>query len=183
METAAKFRARDLAYIAVFAALMAVCTWIAVPTPWGVAYTLQTMAVFLAVGVLGGRRGTLAVLVYILMGAVGLPVFSGFRGGLGALLGATGGYIAGFLFSALVLWALERFWRDRPAALALSMVLGLAVCYAFGTAWFLHIYTQTSGPVSVGTVLGWCVLPYIIPDLVKIVLALLLSLRLRRHVK
>lgn len=184
MDTAAvKLRTRDLAYIAVFAALMAVCAWIAIPTPWNVAYTLQTMAVFLAAGVLGGKRGTLAVLVYILLGAVGVPVFASFNSGLGYLMGASGGYIIGFLFSALVMWGLERFWAQRPVLLALSMVLALAVCYAFGTVWFMRVYTQASGPISVGTVLGMCVIPYVIPDLIKIALALLLSLRLRPHVK
>lgn len=184
METAAvKFRAKDMAYIAVFTALLAVCAWISVPMPWGVSYTLQTMGVFLAVGVLGGKRGTLAVLVYLLLGAVGVPVFSGFRGGAAALLGTTGGYIAGFLFSALVMWVMERLLGKKLTVLALSMVVGLAVCYAFGTAWYMIVYTQSSGPVALGTVLGWCVTPFILPDLVKIALALLLTARLRPHVK
>lgn len=184
METAAvKFRAKDMAYIAVFTALLAVCAWISVPMPWGVSYTLQTMGVFLAVGVLGGKRGTLAVLVYLLLGAVGVPVFSGFRGGAAALLGTTGGYIAGFLFSALVMWAMERLLGKKLTVLALSMVVGLAVCYAFGTAWYMVVYTQSSGPVALGTVLGWCVTPFILPDLVKIALALLLTARLRPYVK
>lgn len=184
METAAvKFRAKDMAYIAVFTALLAVCAWISVPMPWGVSYTLQTMGVFLAVGVLGGKRGTLAVLVYLLLGAVGVPVFSGFRGGAAALLGTTGGYIAGFLFSALVMWAMERLLGKKLTVLALSMVVGLAVCYAFGTVWYMVVYTQSSGPVALGTVLGWCVTPFILPDLVKIALALLLTARLRPHVK
>ena len=184
METAAvKFRAKDMAYIAVFTALLAVCAWISVPMPWGVSYTLQTMGVFLAVGVLGGKRGTLAVLVYLLLGAMGVPVFSGFRGGAAALLGTTGGYIAGFLFSALVMWAMERLLGKKLTVLALSMVVGLAVCYAFGTVWYMVVYTQASGPVALGTVLGWCVTPFILPDLVKIALALLLTARLRPHVK
>ena len=136
--TAARFSAKDMAYIAVFTALLAVCSWIAIPMPWGVAYTLQTLGVFLAVGVLGGKRGTLAVVVYLLLGAMGVPVFSGFQVGTAALLGTTGGYIAGFLFSAL----------------ALSMVLGLAVCYAFGTAWYMAVYTRSNGAVALGTVLG-----------------------------
>lgn len=184
METAAvKFRAKDMAYIAVFTALLAVCAWISVPMPWGVSYTLQTMGVFLAIGVLGGKRGTLAVLVYLLLGAVGVPVFSGFRGGAAALLGTTGGYIAGFLFSTLVMWAMERLLGKKLTVLALSMVVGLAVCYAFGTVWYMIVYTQASGPVALGTVLGWCVTPFILPDLVKIALALLLTARLRPHVK
>jgi biotin transport system substrate-specific component len=180
--TASKFRVKDLTYIALFAALMAICAWIAIPTPWNVSYTLQTMAVFLAVGVLGGKRGTLAVLVYLLLGAVGLPVFSGFRGGLAALLGTTGGYIIGFLASALLMWALERFVGQSPVKLALSMVLALLVCYAFGTAWFYYFYTQNTGAITLAVVLVKCVTPYIIPDLIKIALAVLLTGRLRPHV-
>ena len=178
-----KLRTRDLVYIAVLAALMAVCAWIAIPTPWNVSYTLQTMAVFLAVALLGGRRGTLAVVVYILLGAVGLPVFSNFTGGVGALLGTTGGYIVGFLFSALLVWALERFPAGRLWAQALGRVLALFVCYAFGTVWFMAVYTKAKGAVSLGTVLGWCVVPYIVPDLIKIALALLLARRLKPLMK
>ena len=181
--TAARFSAKDIAYIAVFTALLAVCSWIAIPMPWGVAYTLQTLGVFLAVGVLGGKRGTLAVVVYLLLGAMGVPVLSGFQGGTAALLGPTGGYIAGFLFSALVMWMLEKLLGRSLPALALSMVLGLAVCYAFGTVWYMAVYTRSNGAVALGTVLGWCVVPYIIPDLVKIGLAVGLSNRLQKHIR
>ena len=165
--TAARFSAKDMAYIAVFTALLAVCSWIAIPMPWGVAYTLRT----------------LAVVVYLLLGAMGVPVFSGFQGGTAALLGTTGGYIAGFLFSALVMWMLEKLLGRSLPALALSMVLGLAVCYAFGTAWYMAVYTRSNGAVALGTVLGWCVVPYIIPDLVKIGLAVGLSNRLQKHIR
>ena len=109
METTAaakkRFSTRDLVYVAVFAALMAICAWISIPTT--VPFTLQTMGVFLAVGLLGGRRGSLAVFVYLLLGAVGAPVFSGFTGGVGSLVGTTGGYILGFLLCALTMWAVE----------------------------------------------------------------------------
>ena len=178
----AKQRTRDLVYIALFAVLMAVCSWISIPI-LQVPYTLQTFAVFLAVGVLGGKRGTLAVLVYILLGAVGVPVFSGFSGGLGILLGNTGGYIIGFLFTALVMWLMEALLGKKIWVLAVSMVLGLIVCYAFGTAWFMVVYARNAGAVGLGTALGWCVIPYIIPDLVKIALALLLSRRLGKILK
>ncbi|MGN1003393.1 MAG: biotin transporter BioY [Oscillospiraceae bacterium] len=178
----AKQRTRDLVYIALFAVLMAVCSWISIPI-LQVPYTLQTFAVFLAVGVLGGKRGTLAVLVYILLGAVGVPVFSGFTGGLGILLGNTGGYIIGFLFTALVMWLMEALLGKKIWVLAVSMVVGLIVCYAFGTAWFMVVYARNAGAVGLGTALGWCVIPYIIPDLVKIALALLLSRRLGKILK
>ena len=97
--TATKTKTYDLAYIAIFAVLIAICSWISIPMT--VPFTLQTFGVFMAVGVLGGKRGSLAVLVYILLGAIGVPVFAGFSGGLGILLNNTGGYIIGFLFSFL----------------------------------------------------------------------------------
>lgn len=89
----------DMSYIAMMTVVIAVCSWIYVPS--AVPFTMQTFGVFCALGLLGGRRGFLAVLLYVLMGAAGLPVFSGFTGGLGQLLGPTGGYILGFLLMAL----------------------------------------------------------------------------------
>lgn len=173
-------KVKGLTLIALFAALMAVCSWITIPTV--VPFTLQTFAVFLAVGLLGGKRGTLSVLVYILLGAVGLPVFSGFSGGIGRLLGNTGGYIIGFLASSLIVWLITRIFGGGTVVLSLSMLAGLLICYAFGTAWFMVVYTQANGAASIGTVLSWCVVPFIIPDLVKIALAVVLTSRLKRHI-
>jgi len=168
---------RDIAYIALGAALIAVCSWISVPMT--VPFTMQTFAVCLAAALLGARRGLWTVACYLLLGALGAPVFSGFRGGFGVLLGATGGYLAGFLLTALIVGlAAERFARRR-AALAASMALGVLVCYVFGTAWFVLVYTRDTGPVTVGAALGWCVLPYLLPDAVKIALACALTGRLR----
>lgn len=181
--TAAKFRVRDLTYIAVFTALLAVCSWITIPTPTRIDFTLQTMGVFLAVGVLGGRRGTLAILAYLLLGLVGAPVFSGFSGGPGALLTPSGGYLIGFVFTGLFMWGMEKLLGGKTWALALSMALGLLVCYAFGTAWFMVAYPMGGERVSLWTALVWCVFPYAGFDAIKIVLALLLSARLRSHVK
>ena len=130
---ASKSKTYDLVYIAVFAVLMAVCSWISVPT--AVPFTLQTFAVFMAVGVLGGRRGTMAVALYIILGAVGVPVFAGMTGGIGILTGTTGGYIVGFLFSALVMWAMEKIPGKKSVIQILSMAAGLIVCYAFGTVY------------------------------------------------
>ncbi|MBQ6315667.1 MAG: biotin transporter BioY [Mogibacterium sp.] len=172
-----KLSVRDYAGAAMFAAVMAVCSWISIPA--AVPFTLQTFGVFLAVGLLGGKRGTLAIAVYLLLGAVGLPVFAGFSGGLGYMMGATGGYIVGFLFSALVMWLIEKLFGNSLPVLAASMILGLIVCYAFGTAWFMTVYTKNTGAIGLGTALGWCVIPYIVPDVIKIILATLLSRRLR----
>ncbi len=179
--TTQRFKTTDLVYIAIFAALMAVCSWISIPMV--VPFTLQTLGVFLAVGILGGKRGTIAVLVYILLGAVGLPVFANFKGGPGALLGTTGGYIIGFLFTALVMWAMERIPWKKGVVRIVSMLVGLFVCYAFGTAWFLFLYARQTGPIGLGAALLLCVVPFLIPDVAKIVAAYFLSNRLRRFVQ
>lgn len=172
-----RLRTRDLTYIALFAVLMAVCAWITIPMT--VPFTLQIFAVFAALATLGGRRGTYAVAVYLLLGAVGLPVGAGFQGGLGWLLGTTGGYIVGFLCIALIYWLITaRLGESLPVSIAAS-VLGLLVCYLFGTAWFMAVYARSTGPVGIMTALGWCVFPYVIPDLLKLVLAVTLSQRVK----
>lgn len=173
MTTTQKLNTRDMVRIALFAVIIAICSWLSIPA--AVPFTLQTFGVFLTVAVLGGKRGSLSVFLYLLMGTIGLPVFSGFSGGVGKLLGATGGYILGFLFSALVMWGMEALLGHKRWVLALSMLAGLIVCYAFGTFWFVIVYARSSGPIGLVTALGWCVFPYIIPDLIKIALAMLLS--------
>lgn len=176
-----KLSTMDIAYIAMFSAILAVCSWISIP--FTVPFTLQTLGVFLAAGILGGKRGTLTVLIYILLGAIGVPVFAGFSAGITALVGPTGGYIVGFLLSALLMWIMEFFLGNSKFVLILSMVLGLLVCYLFGTIWFMVIYTSTMGSIGVWTALTWCVIPYIIPDLIKIVLAYTLSVRLGNKIR
>ena len=178
--TATRSKTYDIVYIGVFAVIMAICSWISIPTT--VPFTLQTFGVFIAVGVLGGKRGSLAVLVFIILGAIGVPVFSGMTGGVGILLGSTGGYIIGFLFSALVMWAMEKLPVKNAFTQILSMILGLVVCYAFGTVWFMVVYSRANGPVGLAAVLGWCVIPFIITDLVKIAVAFGLSKKLKKYV-
>ena len=182
--TAPRFRTLDLAYIALFTVLMTVCAWISIPMPKPlVPFTLQTFAVFAALTTLGGRRGTYAVTAYLLLGAVGLPVFSNFQGGPAALLGSTGGYILGFLGSALLYWLLTAKLGNSLPVCVIACLLGLAVCYAFGTVWFLQVYARTTGPIGLMTALGWCVFPFLIPDLAKLGLAVLLSRRMVRFLK
>ena len=101
---------RDIAQMALFVALMAVCSWITIPLPW-VPITMQVFGVFLALCTLGGQKGTICVFLYILLGAVGAPVFSGFKAGVGVLLGTTGGYIVGFIPMAMLFWLLTSVIR------------------------------------------------------------------------
>lgn len=172
-------KTRDIVYMSVFTAMISICSWISIPA--SIPFTLQTMGVFMTVGLLGGKRGTLTVLTYILLGAIGVPVFAGLTGGVSVLLGTTGGYIIGFLLSALLMWGIETIMGRNQIVLAFSMIAGLIVCYVFGTAWFMLIYTQHSGVIGLSTVLGWCVIPFIIPDLIKIGVALFLTNRLKKR--
>ena len=171
----------DLVYISIGAALIAICSWISIPT--AVPFTLQTFAVFFVLLSLGGERGTLATLVYVLLGAVGVPVFAGFSGGIGVLLGSTGGYIIGFLFTGIIYIIFTKFVSKKIVVKIIALVLGLAVCYAFGTAWFMNVYIKTSGEVGLLTVLGWCVFPFIIPDLLKLALAVVIAKRIEPAIK
>lgn len=166
----------NMVYIALFAVFMAICSWIVIPMT--VPFTLQTFGVFLAVLVLGGKRGSLAILLYILMGMIGIPVFSGFTGGIGVLLGYTGGYIIGFLLIALLMWLFETCFGKKTLIYWISMILGLLLCYVFGTCWYLALYAENVGKIGIWAVLSYCVFPFVIPDVVKMALALSLRKRL-----
>lgn len=155
---------------AFFAALICVCSWISLPVG-DISFTLQTFAVFLTLALLGGKWGTVSIVIYLLLGAVGMPVFSGFRGGFGMLAGVTGGFLWGFLIAALLYRALERFGK-LPA-----MIAGQLICYLCGSLWF-SLYSGG----GMGFVLLRCVIPFLIPDAVKLWLAFSLSGRLKQHI-
>lgn len=176
-----KFKTIDIVYIGLSAALIAICSWISIPLT--VPITLQTMGICLVSALFGMKRGTLATVVYIILGAVGVPVFQGFTSGVGVIAGSTGGYIIGFIFTALIVGFASDKFKGKLIPLILSMVIGILVCYAFGTAWFAVVYARENTPATIGTILGWCVIPFLIPDAVKIAVAALLSNRLHRFVK
>ena len=177
-----QIRTKDLVYMALMVVLLVVCSWSSIVIGSIVPFTLQTFAVFCTMLLLGGWRGSFAIAVYILMGAVGLPVFSGFRGGFGALLGPTGGYILGFLLTGVLYWALEKAANGRFWVQLVLLVLGLALCYGFGTVWFIQVYGRTN-PISVAGALGMCVLPYLPVDAIKLALAAVLCRRLKPVLK
>lgn len=174
--TKSVFKLRDLLYVSLFGAVIAVCSWISVP--FVIPFTLQTFAVFCAAAILGTKRGTAAVLLYILLGAVGLPVFSGFRGGVGVILGTTGGYITGFVLCALITGLItDRFGHGFWVSFV-AMALGLIVCYIFGTLQYVYISTGSITPSTFAAATLTCVAPFIVPDIIKITLAVMLSSRL-----
>ena len=172
-----KSKTLDLTYIAIGAVLIAICSWISIPTT--VPFTMQTFAVFFVLAALGGRRGATSIIIYVLLGAIGIPVFSGFGSGLGILLGTTGGYIIGFIFMGLIYTIIMHFLPKKQWAKATALIIGLIVCYGFGTCWFMIVYAKNIGSVGLLSALTWCVLPFIIPDLIKLILALTLADRLK----
>lgn len=191
-------RTTALVLCGVFAALMAVCSFITIPlgfTP--IPVNLATLGVFLTGGILGKKYGSISLIVYILLGAVGIPVFAGFKGGLGVLAGPTGGYIIGYLAAAFLTGLLVEIVFHKTSSgtgsgsrskttgtaksrtlrfigIILSMIIGLAACYALGTAWFM-ISTGT----GFGAAMVACVIPFLPGDAVKIVAGALLVQKLR----
>lgn len=159
-------------------AIITVCSWITIP--FTVPFTMQTFAVFMSLLILGGKKGTLAIALYILLGLVGVPVFSGFQGGAGHILGPTGGYIIGFVFTGLIYLLFEDFIRKNIKYRILILSTGLLTCYITGTIWFAAVFAGKGESYSFINIISLCVLPYIIPDAVKMIIALLISPRISK---
>lgn len=166
-----------MALCGLFAALTAICSWISIPTT--VPFTLQTFAVFSTLLVLGGQYGTISIVVYLLVGLAGAPVFAEFYSGLPAFMTPSGGYLIGFIFTGLIYWAITSMFGNKLLASIIGLVSGTIVCYAFGTVWFMIVYGRENGSVGLLTALGWCVFPFIIPDALKMALAVAVSRRVK----
>lgn len=158
-------RTRQWLLCALFAALTAICSQIQIPLPM-VPINLALFSVHMAGALLGAKYGSISMLIYLLLGLVGAPVFTGLVGGAGILFGQTGGYIVGYVIAAAIVGLLRQKWGERFFQLCLAMVLGVAACYLFGTIWFMVI---THNPLW--TSLMYCVFPFLPGDAVKILLA------------
>lgn len=170
----------NLVICAIFVALITICSWISIPT--AVPFTMQTFAMFLCAGLLGTKRSISSIICWILIGVIGIPVFAGFQSGPSVLWGPLGGYILGFIALALIVGvASDKLGRTYPV-LIISMVAGLAICYLFGTLWFVYFYGQATGPIGFTAALSTCVIPFVIPDLAKLAVAVILVKKLERFV-
>ena len=172
-------KAKNMALCGLFTAILALCAWLSIPMG-DLVITLQTFGIFLTLVLLCGKRGSITICVYLVLGAVGAPVFSGFRGGLGALLGTTGGYIFGFMLTALIYWIITSV-KDAPLTRLLAMILGMLLCYSCGSWWYMTRYLS-GGQLTLGLVLMKCVIPSLIPDAIKLTLAWILTGKLKRFV-
>lgn len=167
----------DICIIALSVALITVCSWISIPVSESVKYTLQLVAVFVCAGLFGVWRGLAAVAIYTLMGLIGIPVFASFAAGPGA----TTGFVVGFLPLVLTVgWIpfmrIRRIWV-KYLVWGGMMLVGLLLCYAVGTVWFM-LWTG----YDFVTAIGFTVLPYYLFDFVKIAISLVLVERLLKFV-
>ena len=167
---------KDISLCGLFSALLAICAWISFPV-FGLPVTLQTFGLHFSLLLLGGKRGCIAIFVYLSLGILGLPVFSGFGGGIGTLLGPTGGYLWGFLAGGLLYWGITA-WKGIRAKLP-ATILAQICCYICGSLWFS---LQFANENSLWRVFLTTALPFLLPDALKLGLAYLLARRLRRHI-
>lgn len=173
-----KLSVRDMCYCAVFTALLAVCAQIRLPV-YVVSITLQTFAIFLALLVLGGFRGSICVGLYLLLGAVGLPVFSGFRSGIAAFSMESGGFLIGFMLTSLIYWAVTAEFKPDNWGKILALAIAMVPCYALGIHGMFRFFSRT---------VTWrdyflALVIFLAPDAIKCALAWVISRRLRHIVK
>lgn len=170
----------DMVYIAIFAVIIAVCSWISVPMV--VPFTLQTFGVFCAVGLLGGKRGTLSVLICITRSCRSSGICGIFKRHRHAVRCDRRIY-NGIYIHRTYLLAHNSDFRKKLWAIILGMVLGLLACYAFGTIWFMVVYAQKAAPIGLAAALMKCVVPFLIPDALKIALAVVITKTVPKYVK
>lgn len=169
-----KIRTKQMVLIALMTAVTCVLGPLSIPLPFSpVPISLTNFAIFLAIFVLGMKNGTISFIIYLLLGAIGVPVFSSFRGGFQVLAGPTGGYLIGFIFLALIMgFALDHFDRKLVPTI-IGMIIGMAVCYAFGTVWLAKLLSLS---FKEGLMMG--VIPYLAGDAAKIIIAAIVGPKL-----
>ncbi len=174
--TNTKLSIRDLTMIALCTAIIAIMAQISIPMPMGVPMTMQTFAITLAAVLLGAKKGTLATLAYLLLGAVGAPVFAGFTGGFQYFVDPTGGFLLSFPLMAFAIgYGAERF-RHSKWTYIFWLVLGTLVNYVIGVLFFCLI---TKSPVLTG--ITACVLPFIPTAVLKAALASVMGFQIRER--
>jgi biotin transport system substrate-specific component len=176
MENINKMNTRHLALIGVMSAVICVLGPLSLPIGI-VPISLTNLAIYFAVYILGGKKGTLSYIVYLFIGLVGLPVFSGFSGGFPKLAGPTGGYLIGFAFMAFISGIFIDKFSDKIYICFLGMVIGTIVTYIFGTAWLAYVAHMTfNKALAVG------VLPFIPGDIIKIFIASLIGPQIKNRI-
>ena len=174
-----KKKMRSMTCVSLGAVFIALCSWITIP--FVIPFTMQTFGIFFVLNAFGGKIGGLSILLHIAMGFIGLPVFSGFNSGLSALFSPTGGYILGFLVAGTSYFALQSLFEKNGALYKAAPCASLAVCYVLGTAWYMQ-YISAGSEMGLVSALSVCVFPYILPDIIKILLATVAARRIKRFI-
>ena len=168
---------KSMTIISLMTAILCILGPITLPIPISpVPISFVTLVIYFSVYVLGMKRGTISCLLYLLIGFIGLPVFSGFTGGIGKLLGPTGGYMIGYAFMAMICGIFIDRWATKRVLHIIGMALGTLVCYLFGTVW-----VSMQAGISFYAALGVGVLPFILGDMVKIVAASIAGPMIRKR--
>ncbi len=166
---------KHLALIGVMAAVLCILGPLALPVG-PVPISIGSFAVYLTVYILGMKKGTISVCIYILLGLVGIPVFSSFSGGVGKVMGPTGGYIVGYILLALIFGFFIDKWKTNYGFILLGMVLGTIALYLSGTAWLAY-----QAKMSFSAALAAGVLPFVAGDIVKMIVAMLVGQQVRKR--
>lgn len=178
-KTVSGIQIKTISLVGLMTALICVLGPLSIPLPFSpVPISLTNLAIYFTVYVIGTKRGTLSYLIYLLIGFVGLPVFSAFTGGPGKLLGPTGGYLIGFIFMALISGFFIEKWPGKRYLHVAGMVIGTAVCYLFGTIWLAY-----QAGMSFPAALAAGVIPFLPGDLAKIIIAMLLGPQINKKLK
>ena len=170
-----RYKAANVVKVAFVVALMCVLAWVTIP--FGpVPFTLQTLGIMIALKILSPKDSFFAVSVYLLLGTVGLPVFSSFGSGFGVLFGPTGGFLFGFLFGTLGYVFLQRLLEKSKLKNIVSLLAFLIICYVFGCGYYALAYKT-----GIITALTICAIPYIVPEILKLLLAFIVGKRIGRY--
>ena len=176
-----KSRINDIVLISLSTILITISAWIEIP--FIVPFTLQILAIFIITGLFKFRVSFLSVVIYIIMGIIGIPVFSGFQGGIGVLMTYTGGFLLGFIFIPIVYNIINKVIINKNFSLVISFIISLIIIYLIGSIWFYIVYTNKNNNVNFIDCIVISVLPFIIPDVFKLFISIILINKLSNIIK
>ena len=167
--------------IALFSVILLVCSRIAIP--YVIPFTLQSLGVFLTFGILGGKKGLLSFLLYLTLGLIGLPISATGEAGINLFLTPAAGYLIGWVICGILFWIIETKFGNRTKTRLIAFSLGTIISYIMGTVWFILIYAYNNTTPSIWTAICYCVFPFIIFDIIKLLTANFIANKLQNKIK
>ena len=167
--------------IALFSVIILICSRIAIPTV--IPFTLQSLGVFLTLGILGGKKGCISLLLYLTMGLIGIPISATGEAGFGLFLGPTAGYLIGWILCGIIFWIFESRMGNSKKTRLVFLSIGTIICYITGTVWFISVYAIDNTSIGIWAALCYCVFPFIIFDAIKLIIANIIADKLHKKIK